>query len=188
MHPFLVYMKKYKGLNNYVWKLEFQKNGKLHVHLTTDSFINHSELRFYWNNLLKKNGYLDKFISEHKHDNPNSTDVHSVWKVKNLGAYIAKYLAKNEDSEGVINGRIWGCNYELSAKNKCVLHVPANELKEVLTELFNPIIAFSIALIIKPTAAVIATIKPVAEFISVSVGKCAIIINLKDYYFTLRLL
>lgn len=142
MHPFLVYMKKYKGLNNYVWKLEFQKNGKLHVHLTTDSFINHSELRFYWNALLKKNGYLDKFMKDHKHDNPNSTDVHSVWKVKNLGAYIAKYLAKNEDSEGVINGRIWGCNYELSAKNKCVLHVPANELKEVLTELFNPIIDY----------------------------------------------
>lgn len=138
MHPFLVYMKKYKGLNNYVWKLEFQKNGKLHVHLTTDSFTNHHELRHYWNSLLKKNGYLDKFINDHKHDNPNSTDVHSVWKVENLGAYIAKYLAKNEDSEGVINGRIWGCNYELSAKNKCVLHVPANELREVLTELFNP--------------------------------------------------
>lgn len=138
MHPFLVYMKKYKGLVNYVWKLEFQKNGKLHVHLTTDSFINHSELRYYWNKLLDKNGYLDYFKLKYKHDNPNSTDVHSVWKVKNLAAYIAKYLAKNEDNEGVINGRIWGCNYELSAKNKCVLHVPASELRDTLTELFNP--------------------------------------------------
>lgn len=137
IHPFLVYMRKYYGLKNYVWKIEFQKNGKLHIHITTDTFINHAILRHYWNSLLKRNGFLNDFIAKHKHDNPNSTDVHSVWKVKNLGAYLAKYLAKNEDSPETLNGRIWGCNYELSDKNKCVLGVNRDEVREVMKPLLK---------------------------------------------------
>jgi hypothetical protein len=142
IHPFLVYMKKFYGLKNYVWKVEFQKNGKLHLHITTDTFINHAILRHYWNSLLKKNGFLNDFIKKHKHDNPNSTDVHSVWKVKNLGAYIAKYMSKNSDSEEIINGRIWGCNYELSDKNKCVLGFHRDEVGAEMRELFKPQIKY----------------------------------------------
>lgn len=137
MHPFLVYMKKYSGLKNYVWKLEFQQNGKLHIHITTDTFIHYDVLRHYWNSLLKKHGYLDEFIKKFKHDNPNSTDVHSVWKVKNLGAYIAKYMAKNEETAQKIKGRIWGCNYELSDKNKCVLGLHRDECAIELRQLMN---------------------------------------------------
>jgi len=142
MHPFLVYMRKYYGLKNYVWKVEFQKNGKLHLHLTTDTFISHHVLRHYWNSLLKKNNFLDEFIAKYKHDNPNSTDVHAVWKVKNLGAYISKYMSKNEESEETINGRIWGCNYELSDKNKCVVGINRDECANELRCLMNPAIPY----------------------------------------------
>lgn len=142
IHPFLVYMKKYYNLNNYVWKVEFQKNGKLHLHITTDTFVSHHILRSYWNSLLKKNGYLNEFILKHKHDNPNSTDVHSVWKVKNLGAYIAKYMAKNQESEEIINGRIWGCNYELSDKRKCIVGIDRDECATELRQLMNPVIKY----------------------------------------------
>jgi len=44
---------------------------------------------------------------------PNSTDIHSIHKVKNIKAYITKYCTKDEQSEG-LTGRLWGCNYELS--------------------------------------------------------------------------
>lgn len=142
MHPFLVYMKKYYGLKNYVWKVEFQKNGKLHLHLTTDTFISHHVLRHYWNSLLKKNNFMDEFIEKYKHDNPNSTDVHAVWKVKNLGAYISKYMSKNEETEEIINGRIWGCNYELSDKNKCVIGINRDECATELKCLMNPAIPY----------------------------------------------
>lgn len=142
IHPFLVYMKKYYNLNNYVWKVEFQKNGKLHLHITTDTFISHHVLRYYWNQLLKKNNYLNEFIAKHKHDNPNSTDVHAVWKVKNLGAYIAKYMAKNQESEEIINGRIWGCNYELSDKRKCTIGINRDECGDELRQLMNPQIKY----------------------------------------------
>jgi len=138
MHPFFVYLKKYHGLNNYVWKIEFQQNGKLHVHITTDTFILHHKVRFIWNRLLKSNGFLEDFEKKFKHDNPNSIDVHAVWKVKNLGAYLAKYMSKNEQNTDIINGRIWGCNHELSDKNKCVLGVDRDECHEILRPLMNP--------------------------------------------------
>lgn len=144
MHPFLVYMKKYFGLKNYVWKVEFQNNGKLHLHLTTDTFIEHHIIRHTWNRLLKSNGYLDAFIRKFKHDNPNSTDVHAVWKVKNLSAYLAKYLSKNEQNDKQINGRIWGCNYELSDKNKCHVFVNRDECAVELCSLMNPEIKYKV--------------------------------------------
>lgn len=142
MHPFLSYMRKYHRLKNYVWKLEFQKNGKIHLHLTSDTFIHYSVLRDYWNSLMFKNGYLTEFIAKHKHRNPNSTDVHAVWKVKNLGAYLAKYLSKNEDSTEVINGRIWGCNHELSDKNKCTIGINRDECAIEMRPLMNPKIEY----------------------------------------------
>jgi len=137
-----MYMKKYYKLNNYVWKIEFQNNGKLHVHITTDSFISHHVIRSTWNRLLKNNNYLIEFEKKFKHDNPNSIDVHAVWKVKNLGAYLAKYMSKNEQNTEIINGRIWGCSHELSDKNKCVLGVDRNECHEVLKPLMNPNIEY----------------------------------------------
>lgn len=142
MHPFLVYMKKFYGLKNYVWKVEFQKNGKLHLHLTTDTFISHHVLRHYWNSLLDKNNFLEDFKKKYKHNNPNSTDVHAVWKVKNLGAYISKYMSKNEESTETINGRIWGCNYELSDKNKCVIGINRDECADELRCLMSPDIPY----------------------------------------------
>lgn len=135
MHPFFVYMKKYYKLSNYVWKIEFQDNGKLHVHITTDCFISHHIIRASWNRLLKSNNFLIDFEKKFKHDNPNSIDVHAVWKVKNLGAYLAKYLSKNEQNNHELSGRIWGCNYELSDSHKCVLGISADELREELSQL-----------------------------------------------------
>jgi len=44
---------------------------------------------------------------------PNSTDIHSVHRVKNIKAYVTKYCTKDEEN-GSLSGRLWGCNYELS--------------------------------------------------------------------------
>ena len=118
LNPYLTYMRKYFGLKNYVWKLEFQQNGKLHLHITTDSFCHHSDIRRVWNNQLQENGYLEAFFKKFGHRSPNSTDVHSVYKVRNVAAYLAKYMSKNSEDLKNIKGRIWGCSYELSRANK----------------------------------------------------------------------
>lgn len=175
MHPFLMYMKKFYKLNNYVWKIEFQDNGKLHVHLTSDTYLDKDDIRRVWNNRLRENGYLKDYFEKFngctfdeylklmsikdlrtteqkykawlfgtssKWQHPNTTDVHAVWKVKNLGAYLAKYMSKNEQNTDIVNGRIWGCSHELSDKNKCVLGVNRDECHEVLKPLMNPNIEY----------------------------------------------
>ena len=123
LNPWLTYMRKFYGLKNYVWKLEFQKNGKLHLHITTDTFIHHKKIRSVWNKLLKSNNYLIDFAKKFNHSNPNSTDIHSVRKIKNLAAYMAKYMSKADAILKQIKGRIWGCNYELSRANKTSLFI-----------------------------------------------------------------
>ena len=65
LNPWLTYMRKYQGLKNYVWRLEFQANGKLHVHLATDSFLHLQTVRDTWNRLLDNNGYLQLFFVFH---------------------------------------------------------------------------------------------------------------------------
>jgi hypothetical protein len=142
LNPFLTYLRKYKNLKNYIWKLEFQENGKLHAHLTTDSFIYWKDLRKIWNKRLIDSGYMDEFIKKFGHSDPNSTDVHSVYKVTNIAAYIAKYMAKNEQLTKGIKGRIWGCNYEISRNSKPKLFVWANEIAEIMKPLFNPLIEY----------------------------------------------
>jgi hypothetical protein len=98
LNPFLTYMRKYQGLRNYVWRLEFQANGKLHVHLSADTFLHHRVIRDAWNRLLEKNGYLKMFLEKNGHLDPNSTDVHATRKIKNMAAYLAKYMSKKGSS------------------------------------------------------------------------------------------
>lgn len=128
LNPFLTYLRKYKGLKNYVWKLEFQKNGKLHVHFVSDTFIHHAVIRSAWNRLLSNNKYLIEFYKKFNHENPNSTDVHSVRKINNLAAYLVKYMTKDQAALSQVKGRIWGCNQELSKANKTTIFINRDEL------------------------------------------------------------
>jgi hypothetical protein len=71
---------------------------------------------------------------------PNSTDVHSVWKVKDIAAYLAKYMGKNEEDRREIKGRLWGCSFNLSDQNKCVTDICAPEDRLIVAPLYSPAI------------------------------------------------
>jgi hypothetical protein len=73
---------------------------------------------------------------------PNSTDVHAVHKVKDVAAYLAKYMSKKEDDRRNISGRLWGCSYNLSESNKLVIEVQGHEDTEIISELFKPEIEY----------------------------------------------
>jgi hypothetical protein len=102
-----------EAMRGYLWRAETQKNGSLHFHISTNIVIHHKILRDYWNSCLEPLGYIDAFEREHGHRNPNSTDIHSVYKVKNLGAYLAKYMAKKNEYRPV-QGRQWFLSSSLS--------------------------------------------------------------------------
>lgn len=123
------------NLKNYVWKVETQANGNIHAHITTDCFIHYSEIREAWNSILIKNGLMRTFADKHGHSDPNSTDVKSVQKVKNLAAYLAKYFSKNDNERRKVSGRLWSSSYSLSDRNVCNIILPPSDDSNVLRPL-----------------------------------------------------
>lgn len=115
LKPLLRWLKEVKNVVSYVWKAEFQKRGQLHYHITTNEFIRHDELRNKWNYIQKSNGYLQEYWEKHKHYDPNSSDIHAVYKIKDIESYLIKYVSK---SVGQSNdkGKIWGCSENLRGK------------------------------------------------------------------------
>jgi hypothetical protein len=113
LNQFLVEAHKKWQVKNYIWRAEKQKNGNIHFHILCDRFIPWLELRNVWNRIQNKLGYIDAFEAMNKNRNPNSTDIHSLRKVKNVAAYVTKYITKNEGGS-VVTGENWRSSKELS--------------------------------------------------------------------------
>lgn len=99
LQPFLDTLRKTWGCNLYMWRAESQRNGNIHFHLVTDVYIPWWKIRNRWNAIQSRLGYTDRFLRIHPGVEPNSTDVHSVTRVKKLGAYLAKYCSKNPNGD-----------------------------------------------------------------------------------------
>lgn len=137
LHNWLVYARKYLHLRNYVWKIEKGEKGKLHIHITADTFIHYKQVRESWNQIIMKKGLSCSYFNKTGHYNPNSTDVHSVRKVKDVAAYLCKYMSKETGLDKGFDKRIWGCSMLLSAKNKCTCIVDSMEAGDVSKCLMN---------------------------------------------------
>lgn len=126
LEPFLRKMRA-KGLKNYIWKAELQQNGNIHFHLLTDFFMEYYRIRDMWNNCQSQLGFISDFERRHGHRDPNSTDVKAVNNIKNLAAYLSKYMLKptkksqQQKLAPVIDlqrkGKVWDCSLNLKLKN-----------------------------------------------------------------------
>ena len=141
-NTWLVYARKYFYLHNYVWKIEAHADGRLHVHLTTDTFINYKKLRDSWNRILLSNDLLNQHFAKHGNYDPNSTDVHAIHKVGKVAAYMCEYMTKKPNLPEGYKGRIWSCSYSLSAKNKCHCELEPIYNKRDYSFLSNPAIRY----------------------------------------------
>lgn len=112
LNQFLTEARDKWKLKNYVWRAETQKNGNIHFHIISDVFIPYKELRDTWNRIQNKLGYIDRFKEKNGHSSPNSTDVHSVLKLRNLAAYLTKYCTKEQTR--FICGKTWAVSNSLS--------------------------------------------------------------------------
>jgi hypothetical protein len=109
---FIRWLRDSQLVRTYVWKLEVQKRGQIHYHITTPSFIHYQAIRDKWNNLQRAAGYLEEYYKEKGHYDPNSTDIHSVKHVKNLANYLIKEFAKTIQNPQT-TGKIWDCSQNL---------------------------------------------------------------------------
>lgn len=115
-------------LGSYIWKAELQERGQLHYHITTNSFLHHGHIRRVWNGIQFRRGWLEDFKQSQGHTNANSTDVHAVYKVRDIQAYLSKYLSKTGKKdvseygfpvlcyEPKIEGKVWDCSNDLKIK------------------------------------------------------------------------
>lgn len=110
LQPFLRTARRKWGIEDYIWKAELQARGQLHYHITWSEFVEFTKIRDSWNSLLRKHRLSDDFARRHGHFNPNSIDIHAVWKINNLKAYLAKYIAKAEADKSALDGKVWDCS------------------------------------------------------------------------------
>lgn len=110
---FLRWMRTKQSMNSYIWKLERQKRGSYHYHITTNVFVSHVQVRKQWNAYIEAAGLMSSYYATHGHSNPNSTDVHAVYKCQDVGAYLAKYLSKPGEDDVKVLGKVWDCSLNL---------------------------------------------------------------------------
>lgn len=125
-------------LRSYIWRAERQKNGNLHFHIVTDTYLPYDQLRDSWNNRLNRLGMIDEFEKKHGHRHPNSTDVHAIKKVRNLAAYFSKYMAKDAPIDQPIDGKLWDCSRNLKYSKNCETMLESEALETWMRVINDP--------------------------------------------------
>lgn len=69
LNTLLTELRRNCNMRNYVWRLERQKNGKIHYHIITDAAINYKYLRHVWNRIQIEAGYMESFTQKFSHMN-----------------------------------------------------------------------------------------------------------------------
>ena len=115
LSPFMSKMVKYGLIDLYLYVCELTKQGNLHFHIMTNSFVHYQRIRDYWNQQLSTKGYMTKYEKMKGNSDANSTDVKSVVGSEAVAKYVAKYMSKGNVGEGIIGGRIWDCSRALKS-------------------------------------------------------------------------
>ena len=64
-NQFLTEIRDLYKMENYVWRIEFQKNGNVHYHIVTDTFTEFYQVQKIWNRCLSKMGYVAEYHKKH---------------------------------------------------------------------------------------------------------------------------
>lgn len=91
---FLQWFRRTMKVNTYIWKAEVQQRGQIHYHITTPSYIPYQKIRDKWNTLQQSAGILCDYYKKQGHYDANSTDIHGVRDIDNIGGYLQKEYVK----------------------------------------------------------------------------------------------
>lgn len=120
--------------------------------LTKENLINHYQSK---HSTLTISDYLNLYPVSEKHTlesrtrafkygsstnwaNPNSTDVHSIKNIDNIGSYVASYFTKKQEGKRELTCRLWACSESLSSSNKLTTFCENATSDEVLSTLYHP--------------------------------------------------
>lgn len=140
---FIPYQELRDRWNRIIEKLNYISNyRKEQINFHKNGFRPRPELYKTWPKQKQYQAYLRN--SKIHWNSPNTTDIHSIQKIRNIKNYISKYLTKNEiqkkeqiDPKNNIaqqKGRIWSCNQNLM-KAKGLNIIPNNEVQSEIEQL-----------------------------------------------------
>lgn len=94
LNQFLTEVRQRTKMENYIWRLEFQKNGNVHYHLVSDTYLDYFFIRQIWNRILDNYGYISPYTEKMK--NLSLSQYVSLYKNsdKNNFEILAKRYAK----------------------------------------------------------------------------------------------
>lgn len=122
LEPFLRWMRETYNCKLYIWKAELQQRGQLHYHITSDCFIHYKGVRKKWNDLQKDAGLLNEHYAKYGNYNPPGTEIRNVRKIKNIGHYLVKEIAKSFQNEVSVGGKVWDCSKYLKGNEFFTVH------------------------------------------------------------------
>lgn len=132
-------------LNSYIYRIEFQGNGRMHAHLIVDGYIDKWQLRKAWIKHLQRADQSIIAIDWQETDpmknglsNYPCTDIMAVKSYRTLVNYLSKYMGKAEDDKteegkkqsrlySKMGGQIWGCSRNLVKIGSIPINVNAIE-------------------------------------------------------------
>ena len=112
------------GLANYVWKIERQKNGTLHAHITVDKFIDHRWLLSKWCTILDKHGLLEEYRS--KFNSMTGRDYIDYRKRLDHMNYRKKFKSEIDYVKSLVNAYKKGEENNWSRPNCTDIHAVKN--------------------------------------------------------------
>lgn len=77
LNQFLTEIRQRTKMENYVWRLEFQKNGNVHYHLITDTYLDYYFVRKIWNRILSKTDYIKNY--QYKMNKLSLSEYHALY-------------------------------------------------------------------------------------------------------------
>jgi hypothetical protein len=115
LNQFLTELKQTHDLQNFVWRLEFQKNGNVHYHIVTDVFMDYSKTLKSWNRIISKLGYVQAYKEKHSqmtlndyikaYSNNGQTDLITLKKRYSRGRALEWQVPNSVDVKSVLGSK-----------------------------------------------------------------------------------
>lgn len=115
LNQFLTELKQTHNLQNFVWRLEFQKNGNVHYHIVTDVFLDYTKTLKSWNRIISKLGYIKAYKEKHQamglndyikaYSNNGQTDIITLKKRYSRGRALEWSVPNSVDVKSVLGSK-----------------------------------------------------------------------------------
>lgn len=145
--PWLEIIKRYYGVQEYIWRAEKQQNGNIHFHVLIDKYIRHDLVRYHWNYHLDKYGYISAYSDIRKKLAPMELVLLNAFKPelepvqcqKRIDAVLASFFTTGKFDTTFLPALKQFCHYLKTRPAGATFQIVRNRLEsDIATGFRNP--------------------------------------------------